>query len=343
MDTFSVTSDMIPTERFVVAGEYHLGPADSLVFINRDVTNPGQVDGIRLISTGESNPEINFSPEKYSDTIATGESIKFNIYAQSLNNSRRITALKFYAITNGTYHLIKAKNFAPADVYNDSLEYIVNELSGDFEISCVVFDETADSTIKSYSLHIDNSPPEIELGSESILSGNQGDTLVFNLLLYAASNSRPLKELRITKNPGGENVLLKTYSLSRLQEFINYHHPISTSDLSNLLLRFELTDNLNYSSKKDFTYSNTGTNNLPDSFCFHYNPQNQELHILNLNHHSNNKNLVLIYDTLGRLLLKKELMQEMEYSFNLNSLNKGVLLIKYISNNKTKVYRFYKE
>jgi len=168
----------------------------------------------------------------------------------------------------------------------------------------VTKDNNSDSATIDYIITIRNNIPEIVFGSASVLTGKVNDSLHFELVMSPASGTRPLKELRISKEINGvkNQLFLETYN----QLYINYNfsYKIVSEDAGMLKLIFEIEDNAGYIGTKEFLLQVTSVSELnTKNINVFYNKSDKKIHITNLTSENLTNYSIQIYDAGGKLLV----------------------------------------
>ena len=289
---------------FISLGNYHLSSADSLLIVNKQNNKSVQIDAIRFFKIGQSKPAIKLDPPSSAKTHATNEIIKLKAIANTGNTGKTIHEFKIYEIIGSAVKQLYTKSGLNTFLYTDSITYKVAALSGEMRVRFVTKDNNSDSATIDYIITIRNNIPEIVFGSASVLTGKVNDSLHFELVMSPASGTRPLKELRISKEINGvkNQLFLETYN----QLYINYNfsYKIVSEDAGMLKLIFEIEDNAGYIGTKEFLLQVTSVSELNTrNINVFYNKSDKKIHITNLTSENLTNYSIQIYDAGGKLLV----------------------------------------
>ncbi len=279
-DTIQINESKL-AEGFVISGGHWLSSQDSLKLINAGTGKKAVVDGIRLIKTASGRPEIDFVPQTYGNLHTKGDTIKLVTQAISKMEERPVTRYMVYETDGSTNTLILEKSFEPTTAYLDSFTYVVRKMHGALTLTTYVADVLNDSAAVSYTVNIDDSPPVIRPGRESVLSGNVGDSLTIILLLQAARESRPLKALEVYRNTDESTERLDSIPVSGLMDTLVYYYVLTDADKNGVTLTAKITDAAGYSNTWSYRFLPT-TNVHPvnvEIYKIWYDELNELLHI----------------------------------------------------------------
>ncbi len=205
----------------------------------------------------------------------------------------------------------------------------------------VVYDERNDSSSVFYTINIDNTPPTVALGRNSVLQGGLGDTLIFELKILPANESRPLNTLEILKDPANENRLLTLVEPSPQGDTIIFHYEIKEEDLSGVIFRFTVHDVSGYFASRDVSYLYSSSPELKKhNLTLKYNSRLKHLEINSRNSRNHRKLHAGFYDLSGRLLHHTSLTHSTNSTLNLDFIPPGVILVKIVFGNTIYNYRF---
>ncbi len=340
-DTIYLNQGSLTGNQFVNLGSRQLGPHDTFKISNKSEDGYLHLDVLRLIKTGSGLPEIDLDPRVYYGNYSTGDSIKFKIEAFARNRSRKITAFKVYEIIQDNYVKLSQRSFAPVESYEDSVHYIIQKDPDQIRLKSVVYDELNDSSSVFYTLNIDNTPPTVAFGKNSVLQGERGDTLIFELKLLPGNESRPLEILEIFKDPANENKLLTTIKPSPQGDTIKFHYEIKEEDLTGVEFRFIIHDESGYSASRDFSYFYNSIFDIKNhNLSFQYNPKLKQLEINSRISQAREKLHAGFYDLSGRLLYQKNIIHSMHSTLDLDFIPPGITLVKIVYGSKIYNYRF---
>lgn len=341
-DSIYLNQDSLTGNQFINLSSRQMGPDDSLMISNKSDDGYLHLDALRLIKTGPGLPEIDLDPRVYYGNYSTGDAVEFKIKAFAKNSSRKIKAFKVYEIIQDNYVNLSQKSFSPVDKYEDSIHYIIQKDPDQIRLKSVVYDELNDSSSVFYTMNIDNTPPSVAFGRNSVLQGGKGDTLTFELKLLPANESRPLKTLEIFKDPANENILLSTIKPSPKGDTLKFHYEIKEEDLTGVIFRFTVHDESGYFASRDFSYFYSS---IPDikqhNLSFQHNLKLGQLEINSSNSQTREKLYACFYDLSGRLLHQKSIMHSIHSTLDLDFIPPGIILVKIVYGSKIYNYRFF--
>lgn len=340
-DSIYLNQDSLVKNHFVNLNSRQLGPHDSLKITNKSYDGYLHLDVLRLIKTGSGLPEIDLEPQVYYGNYSPGESVQFKIKANARNSSRKITAFNVYEVIQNNYITLLQKSFSPLESYEDSIHYTIQKDPDQIRLKSVVYDELNDSSSVFYTINIDNTPPTVAFGKNSVLQGGMGDTLIFELKLLPANEFRLLETLEIFKDPANQNQLLSVIKPSPHGDTIIFYYELKEEDLAGVVFRFTIHDESGYFATRDFSYLYSfKAENLKENIIVQYNSSLKQLEINSINPKSCERLQAGFYDLSGKLVYQKNLMHETRSTINLNFIPPGFKLVKIIYRGEIYNYRF---
>jgi hypothetical protein len=341
-DTVCINQQSAQKDQFINAGSWQLGDRDTLLISNESPGKTAQLGTIRLVKVASGLPGIDLIPAKYYDTHSFNETISFRIRAESINSSRKLTSFKVYEVINNHYTALKENQFSPANTYLDSIEYLVQTDPDQIQLLSVIYDELNDSSYVYYTINIDNTPPSLGIGKNSVLEGGPGDSLKFELRLLMANESRPLDKLRVYKNPSSENLLLAEMEPDPNGDTILFEYEILEEDIPRIDFRFIVEDIFGYSGSRDFSYFFSSVYKpSSDSFIIDFNRMSRILIIHPGEPFINKPGLVSIYDISGKIILSEKIQFAGNNTLNLPHLNSGIYLLRIMSGTEIFHLKFF--
>lgn len=252
-DSIKISLEGIGTTRFVNLGSYQLGLKNTLTLHNAASDAPLFVSGLRLIRVASGLPGISLVPDVNYGTFSLGEELISGVKARSTNTGRLLVGYRLYELASGLHTLLEEDSFEAASLFEKDINYRIEKEADPIKLIACVFDALGDSVTVTYAINLDNSPPTIGLGKNSSIYGVVGDTLVFEIKVYPANDSRPLKTLTVLKNPDQENEILANEEVSDYGDTIIYSYPLSARDVPGIHFRFNIEDAAGYSSDYDYS------------------------------------------------------------------------------------------
>jgi hypothetical protein len=330
-DTLLLSTSELTTSQFIYLGEYMLGPQDTLQINNPENHGLIPVSGIRFTKIAEGTPVIDLDPKVYSGTHDHDEKLKIKFTTESKHPYRRLSKIRVYELYNNINHLYEEKNINNTEKHIDSIEYLVSQSNGDVKLFFTVIDQLGDSVSVSYSVNIDNTPPTVSFGKNSVLSGQVGDTLIFELKVSPAKASRPLKELAVIKNPYSMPVLDTVFVPTPTGDTILYHYPLSRADHPGLVFLFRITDNAGLAAEREYSIQ---VNNLLHEELPYKSPviyTGQKKLLFRSDQLSAGKILSLnVFDITGKLHITDKKPHSAITVFDVGTLQKGVYIARFI-------------
>ncbi len=331
-DTIMADLRNLPDAQFINLGRYQIGLSDSLYINNHSEADLLPVSGLRLIRTGTGLPTVELDPADYSGTHFNNEHVKFSVIAGSQNNSRLINGFMVYEQIGGQFIKIIEKDFIPVSSYEDSVDYLITVPADQIKLYSVIYDELGDSSFAVYTIKIDNSPPSIGLGRNSVLTGGAGDTLKFVLKLFSANH--PLKDLFIYKNPDSENLQLEHLLPDPIGDTIIYTYPIEAGDYPGIIFRFDLIDTAGYLGTRVInTYVTSLQSPVQQDHSWYYNPGDNSLVCKTPGIAGQGLKDFILHDIHGRVHFRKRIHDEKVHFIYLPELEEGIYLAKLVKEN----------
>jgi len=239
---------------FLIAGEAWLSSSDSIELMGMASEKKALADAVRLMQVASGKPQIDFVPKSYGRLYSKGDTVTLVVQAQSRMEERPITNFKIYGQTDNMQILLDEKSFEPTAAYLDSITYIVSKMKGSVSLSAYVADALGDSSGITYTVTIDDSPPLIRPGRESVLSGKVGDSLTLILMLEAARESRPLKALEVHRNTNETTERLDSIPVNGLTDTLVYFYVLTNADKGGVTINATITDVMGYNNSWSYRF-----------------------------------------------------------------------------------------
>ncbi len=326
-DTFLIDQNRYG-KGFFIAGEQWLSSQDSLELVNIGAGKKAIVDAVRLIKKASGKPEIDFVPKTYGRLHTKGDTIKLVTQAISKMEERPISRFMVYESDGASKNMFLEKSFDPTTAYLDSFTYVVQKMQGSINLTAYVADVLNDSAGISYTINIDDSPPLIRPGRESVLAGSVGDSLKLILMMEAAKESRPLKAVEIFRSYGAQEERMDSIPVNGLSDTLSYVYVLSEADKNGVTLSAKIKDIAGYSNTWSYRFlpvTNIQSFNK-DSYKIWYDERNDILQI-DAQKPAPEKYNIIITNISGSILKRSQKSDILPYTLDMKDLTAGFYVI----------------